>query len=102
MDSSLVFTKFKYTRGAVGIREPAQAGLLVQAVHCFYGVVSILHRNCTGHCGIVSHLHQAETRKGGSNTSVQLGIAKYIEDEFKYLICFSQREVLLKRAFVLR
>ncbi len=58
---------------------PIYRGKFVQAAPCFYGVVRVLLQNCTGQDGIVSPLHQAETRRGDSNAPVQLGIAKHIE-----------------------
>jgi hypothetical protein len=59
---------------------PIYRGKNVQAVHCFYGVVRVLHQNCTRNSRIKSKANQAEIRKGDSNTSVQLGIATHIEE----------------------
>jgi hypothetical protein len=54
---------------------PIYRGKSVQAVHSFYEVIRILHRNCTGGGGIARPIHQAETRKGDSNTHVKLGVS---------------------------
>ena len=55
---------------------PIYRGKSVQAVHSFYEVIRILHRNCTGYGEISQSMSQAEIRKGDSNTTVLLGVSK--------------------------